>query len=437
MSLGLHPNCQAQLLASLAEQLSHAEVRHGMFLTSSTSLYLFLAQAPLPQTGKLHARLQKLVGEAPLVDFVSGILLRELYEEQEYQTEEGPLPLSAVPKYSDLNALADRLVASFESLPWSYTLTTELPQAFSEIFCSHIKSIELTDGISIRCGNDVLPESYPLVSGLKKRDQAISGGGLAALLIPSQPAWKPHASYLQVRVDGFIGKYTRTEPLVEAIGIVRAFYGLALALRLFKPGSSYQPYPLREKVYIHRRIDEQWIIEDVHELESRHSEAIRGLALHDLDGKLDNDAKRAGWMQLQLRAIGTVLRADERAKNVVLGAQWLLDSHCGKDELLQFVQAAVVVEILLGDKASSDLTGLGELLANRCAYLIASTHTQRAEVLQDFRGIYEVRSKIVHRGKSRLAFGERTLFNKLRWMCRRIIQEEVELLEKDNAQKDA
>ena len=437
MPLGLHPNCQTQLHASLVEQLAHASVRHGMFLAPSSSLYLFLSQATLPQTGKLHARLQKLVGDAPLVDFVNGVLARELYEGQKFQTEEGPVLLSALPMYSDLPALADRLVASFESLPWQYTLTVQLPSSFSEVFCSHIKNIELTDTVSIRCGDDVLAETYPLVSGQEKRDQAIAGGGLAALLIPSQPSWKADLAYLQVRVEGFFGKYAQTEPLVEAIGIVRAFYGLALALRLFKPGSSYQPYPHREKVYIHRRIEERWIVEEVHELESRHSEAIRDLALHDLDGNLDDDAKRAHWMRLKLDSIGTVFRADERAKSITLGAQWLLDSHCGNDELLQFVQAAVVVEILLGDKASSDLTGLGELLANRCAYLIASTHTQRNEILQDFRNIYQVRSKIVHRGKSRLALGESTLFNKLRWMCRRIIQEEVELLEKDSARKDA
>jgi hypothetical protein len=92
-----------------------------------------------------------------------------------------------------------------------------------------------------------------------------------------------------------------------------------------------------------------------------------------------------------------------------------------------------VEAILLGDKTSSDLTGLGELLSNRCAYLIATSHAERNDLLQDFRNIYEVRSKIVHRGKSRLALGERSLFDKLRWICRRILQEEVELLEKDSA----
>jgi hypothetical protein len=40
--------------------------------------------------------------------------------------------------------------------------------------------------------------------------------------------------------------------------------------------------------------------------------------------------------------------------------------------MLQFVQATVAVEILLGDKTSSDLIGLGELLANRIAYSLAN-----------------------------------------------------------------
>ena len=421
--------------ASLTEQLSHATVNHGMFLTTATSLYVYQSQAALPQTGKIQERLQQFVGEMPLVDFVSGVLARELYEGQEFQMGEGPLPLSAIPAYKNVASLADRLVAEFESLPWQYTVTAALPSSFSEIFCRHIENIALSDTISIRGGDGFLSENYPLSSGIEKRDQAIAGGGM--LGFPTRPAWTPHRAYLQVQVAGFIGKYTQTQPLLAAINILRAFYGLALALRLLKPGSAHQPYPQRENVYVHRKLDDKWIVEEMHELESRHSEVIRDLALHDLDGNLDDDAKRADWMRAQLASIGAVFRAGDRAKNLALGAQWLLDSHCGNDELLQFVQAAVVVEILLGNKSSSDQTGVGELLANRCAYLIASTHSQRSEILRDFRDIYRVRSEIVHRGQSRLALGERALFDKLRWMCRRIIQEEVRLLEKDIAKEDA
>jgi Apea-like HEPN len=96
--------------------------------------------------------------------------------------------------------------------------------------------------------------------------------------------------------------------------------------------------------------------------------------------------------------------------------------------MLSFVQAAVVLEILLGDKAASDLIGLGELLRNRCAYLISRSQAERDWVLQEFRKIYDVRSKIVHAGKRRLGTEEQILFFGLRRICQSVIQEEAKLL---------
>jgi hypothetical protein len=91
------------------------------------------------------------------------------------------------------------------------------------------------------------------------------------------------------------------------------------------------------------------------------------------------------------------------------------------------------MEILLGDKAASDLMGLGELLRNRCAYLISRSHDEREKILEDFKGIYAVRSHIVHAGKKKLNAKERELFVELQWMCRRVIQEEVKLLQRKGA----
>ena len=127
------------------------------------------------------------------------------------------------------------------------------------------------------------------------------------------------------------------------------------------------------------------------------------------------------------------------AEKIILASQWLFDSYCGNNELLSFVQTTVVLEILLGDKTSSDAVGLQRLLSNRCAYLIGDGQKQREELLEQFEKIYEVRSRIVHRGKSRLTGDERELFSTLQWMCRRVIQEEVDLLQKDvtNAQTES
>lgn len=115
-------------------------------------------------------------------------------------------------------------------------------------------------------------------------------------------------------------------------------------------------------------------------------------------------------------------------QKILLACQWLFDSYSGKNELLSFIQTTVVIEILLGDKIYSDQIGLGVLLRNRCAYLIGNTQSEREEVLKDFQSIYQVRSKIVHSGKSRINYCERQLFHKLQWMCLRVIQEEVKLL---------
>jgi hypothetical protein len=88
----------------------------------------------------------------------------------------------------------------------------------------------------------------------------------------------------------------------------------------------------------------------------------------------------------------------------------------------------VVLEVLLGDKATSDVIGLGQLLRNRCAYLIGKSHEERHTLLRDFDEIYAVRSQIVHRGKAKLNFKERLLNSKLRDICNRVIQREVDLL---------
>jgi hypothetical protein len=238
---------------------------------------------------------------------------------------------------------------------------------------------------------------------------------------------------LQLDIDGFISSYGDTETLIRGMSVIRAFVGLAIALRVLKiPGERAASASRQsERAYVHRMVGERWEIERSAEIESRHSDLISALVPHDLDGHFKAEADQAAWIRDRLSTIGRVIDAGAASDSVILGAQWLFDSYCGSDSLLQFVQAAVVMEILLGNKEASDQTGLGVLLANRCAYSIAVSHSQRAQVMADFKRIYEVRSKIVHRGKSRLSSEERRLFDRLRWLCRRVIQREAELLSND------
>ena len=85
------------------------------------------------------------------------------------------------------------------------------------------------------------------------------------------------------------------------------------------------------------------------------------------------------------------------------------------------------LEILLGDKASSEATGLMVLLKNRCAYSIGRNQAERNWILTKFDEIYDVRSRIVHRGHRRLTKAERMLFFLLQDLVRRTICHEIKV----------
>jgi hypothetical protein len=229
MTLNLHDNCLAQLAATLTEALGQIEVRNRMFLGSGASHRLIGLDAILPQTGKVQEALQKYIGESPFVDFVSETLSRELYEQQTFQSNEIK-PLSEIEPYADFGSLASRLVTEFNSLPWRYTVTVALPAAFSRLFCEHIGKFDISDSISIRKGES-LKEEFPLISGIAKRDEAIASGGL--LSSPAAAEWKNHFAYLQIRIVGFFGKYSATEPQRQAVDTIRE--GLHKSCRIELP----------------------------------------------------------------------------------------------------------------------------------------------------------------------------------------------------------
>jgi hypothetical protein len=432
MALDLHKDCLVRLKNKLAEALGLLRVNHGQFISSESLLPLFAAQSVLPAQGDQRARIEGFISEHPVVDFVQGILARELGETQDYVSKDEAVPLSSLNGYSDLKALAARLVDEFESLPWAYAVSAPLPAAAFGGFFAEQDNLVLSKSVRIKKVDEKLKQEFPLKSGIQARDRMLRGGGiLASILLDAEAgaSWQD-GPYLQVLVDGFIGKYGVGATYKDAVDTLKAVCGLGLALRLWEVKRTYQSFRAPAKLHVHRWISGAWAIEADEELTPTESEILQDLILDTLDGQIKPDGQ-IGWMKGRFALMHFVLRATERNQKILLASRWLFDSYCGHDELLSFVQAAVVMEILMGDKTQSDLIGLGQLLANRCAYLIATTHSQRQEVLDDFKKIYGVRSSIVHQGKTRLSYDERTLFNKLRWMAFRVIQQEAELLSKE------
>jgi Apea-like HEPN len=427
MPLNIHAECRKRLNETLAEALPSIEAKNGMFIDLPSTAKLVKADLVLPQTGPLRNRLVEYIDEFPLSVFVTETIGQELYELDRYLSDQ-TVALIDIPEYADAPATANRLLDNFESLPWTYQVSVPLPEALTDIFQPDQDFLALSPSIRIVRPAKAFVEEYPLEHLNSKRNKPT----LAGLLGAGEPTkWNTERLYIQIAGEGFIGPFGGSGTAHTIERTLRSFCGLAIATQLFKVEYTYSPSPWKTSVYVHRKsADDTWFPTTRYDLNEAISRGLDGLKLHDLDGWLDTELKRKDWVDQRIQDIAAVFRSGPRAEadQIILASQWLFDSYSGQDQLLSFVQSMVVLEIVLGDKSISDEIGIGELISNRVAYLIGTTHEERAQLLVDFKEIYKVRSQIVHSGKHKLSFAEHTLFSRLRWMCRRVIAKEVDLL---------
>jgi hypothetical protein len=430
MPLELHAQAKRRLKELVADGLRSVHAKNGMFIERSSVLNLIVADLALPQTGKLHDRLIQYIDEFPLTDFVTETIGQELYEIQKYLPDQ-TVALTEIAEYKDATATASRLVDDFDTLPWTYRVSIPLSESLKELIPLDQDAIELAPAIRLVRPSDKFVSEFPLEHPNSQRAKRLKEGAslFFGLLDTDRAEWNTERIYLQMACDGFIGQYGGSGTAHTTERMLRSFCGTGIATRLFKFELSYSPTPWKTSAYVHRRLqDDTWSPVTRYELGDAIARGLAGLKLHDLDGWIDLDVKRQAWTYARLQDIAAVFSSGARSEQILLAAQWLFDSFSGQDQLLSFVQSMVVLEILLGDKSISDEIGIGELISNRFAYLIGTTHDERTELLAEFKKIYRVRSQIVHSGKHKLSFSEYSLFSRLRWMCRRVIDKEVELL---------
>jgi hypothetical protein len=424
MPIKLHPSCRDQIIRFLAEALPAVQIQHNMFLDRLSLAALSGIDKKLD--AKVLAEAQGYVDEHPLYEFVTDWLSRELEEQDSYVGgDDASSALTTNNAFSDLPAVSTRIVEEFCSLPRQYTFTMEIPPNAVEAIVPLVASLPLSDTTRLARPDDDFRSTYPLATGSESKDRRLLGLGL--LSIAADRSWNHDTCVFQMQRKGYTSRYAQSNTSEEAIASIKTFFGLGLALRVFTPTWRYQPYPQRIRMYIHRFEGGKWALHGSSELSSDVSEVIMNLKAESMDGKLDESQKK-GLALYGMNKLRAIYSAHGDISRIFLAAQWLFDSYTGYNQLLSFVQATVAMEILLGDKQTSDLIGLNELLRNRCAYLIGKSQAQRDELMKDFSKIYDVRSQIVHRGKARLSYSERELLSQLRWICGRVIQEEIDLI---------
>ena len=417
MPLGLHPEAQRALVAALSEELAKIEVEHNSFLRTGSTVGLDRLDRILPgASSKTGQYIAAILGDEPISDFVFDQLSIQLAR-RPFNGDPTPSPLTTLDDFQSAHELAEQLVSQFESLPWSYSLFISMPYELGRRLAQGMtdREFELSDQYRL-IRFDEQNEDYPSWSELRP----------SLLKIQTDKHFQPALVYLNGKLSGYVGHFLALRPIESFHLAIRSFFGLGMAERIVKPDYSHFLGERAAHVIVYRRESDSWATGVEHELDKATANQLHGLGPDKLIATLEDEGTRR-WSSDFLERARAAFTDKIAGERILASGQWLFDSHSSKNELLAFVQAMVALEIVYGDKAATDLVGLGELLANRCAYAIAKTRQQREDVLSDFRRIYATRSKIVHRGHNRLSSRERADLSKLRWMVSRALQEEIKL----------
>jgi hypothetical protein len=414
-----------KLVKAVAESLAKGQVIFGSVPDASSLWGLIDVDGHL--ASDTLSALQQYTDTHAASTFILGTLSRELDIKYELSREANPRPLSVLPEYKDTDSLAERLVADLLALPRKYTVSFELPNSLKGIGAA-----ELSSHFRFVTADKAVLDAFPFNPDRGAESSAESKPVLGILSgMFGEDGWRIGSIYLQIEIDGFVGTFAgelnKDATLSQAESNLRAVFGLGLALGLFYDSSqSQQPFAIFTKYLVHEQADRKWTKLGARPLPEWTSRILSTLVL-----------KKNAEIAEFLNTIRIAISVPDRSPKLLLACQWLFDSYGSDDELLDFIRTTVVLEILLGEEEGRDprdleKPSLSELMANRCAYLIAKSHSERKKLLIEFKKIYKVRSGIVHKGKSRLAGDEKIMLRRLRELCHLVIREEIELLKADH-----
>jgi hypothetical protein len=325
----------------------------------------------------------------PLRDFSYGFISenRSAYTETLSELSEGDFPIR-LSEITNTAQMPVQIVDSFATLPWGYTIV--LPFISVAGLNIRLKQLPLSRELIIKKGSEI---SLPFPSGPELSP-------FEKLLEPPATEWSADRLYLEATLKGYVGFGLDTETLERFYHQVRTIAGIGLAVdafnltysnyaTLFSPSSSFLLKPL----YVYRT-----------EGGSEANERIRYLP--DRLGPIDQLGLHPSKFN-SIVLLSIAFGDSDDCGRLREAGQWYFASKTEKNEIFEFVEAVVVLEILFNDKATADAVGVEKLIANRCAYLIAGSTAERQEILKHFEAIYQARSSIVHKGKSRLSKAER------------------------------
>lgn len=411
----IHEDCKKKLKLEVKKFLDEVKIsNYGIDVIS----FLNLGKIDDTFPTKIKEELQLYIKEDVLFTYLYSKVLDFILTSSALDNYSKKSGFDKLSNYVDTEDFSNTIINDLELLPNKGCMIMSLGKDIKQFVGKNI--YEISDTLSLIWPDNNFKDEYPLYSGSKRKDMLIHDKSV--LMTPETKEWSKDETYLKIDFEGYAGIQIVTEPMLKAIDMYKSFLGFLIAMETVTIGYTNS---IKDKYYIYS-YNNGWKIEKCKKFDNNISKTlnrlsyVKGLAqVFDLNKFI-----------YSINLIALLMKKKRGVEKLLLAACWLFDSFCGENELLSFIQTTVSLEILLGDKETSDIMGLGALLRNRCAYLLGNSYKEREDIIKDFKEIYDIRSKIVHRGKSRLSKKEKVLFHKLQELAKRVIKKEIELIKK-------
>ncbi|WP_422353747.1 hypothetical protein [Stenotrophomonas sp. AR026] len=411
MPIALPRTLRATLTTRIAAGLRASSIVSGASLSIETD---FFSLHKLVSVGSpTDQQLRRYIGDLHVSDFV----VNEVHQRHigPWRFDQPPTDFCDVLGADAPAEWAEELIRSLEALPWQYTAYVRIPGEIDPVLVGE-NGLELTSKVALVPSN-LVPRA-PVNEGVASLATALLGRSYSGSV--DEPAL-----YLRMAVEGYVPQRRDSLGANQVIASVLSMYGIGLSLGIF----SHDPWRFTTKRPPSYSVE----MYRTDSSEEQHSWSIAfdpaqekemGKIIHRLAPTPGETAVRTLAL---LGTLGKVMdRADERLRNA---ARWYFDSHCGSNDQVRFVQVCIALEILLGDEKQGRETGLSQLMANRCAYLLGRNSRDRENITSGFKKGYDIRSRIVHAGKSLLSTEEKAHFSYMQKLCSSVIQKECRELE--------
>ncbi|CAN7546089.1 hypothetical protein [Bosea sp. LjRoot237] len=416
----LNPETRNVLRNALVEPLANMSAQGVFTIEAWKSLASVSTAVPKDHKPKPDAdpsrrartALTAMIGEDPVRSFVLDYLFRQVMDKGGIAHPPGPL-LQLLG--TDASTLADELVGALERLPNKYTFLVPLSAQLGSLLQSGQNEFIVNDHIClVRAGEDFW-QRFPATDPTPTRR-------VGDALIGMQRTIPQGRIVLQITLDGYVSCFGHTATVQDALLITKAFVAFCVA-EILVGGQRAWDSNEQAQLIVYRGTEFEPVARQPFDNDA--SNYLLNLQMHSTL-PLEGEASWRKRFEEGLTRIGGWLGRGVGARRLQLAGRWLFDSSATSDDVTGFVQAMIVLETLLGegDPSNRNAISLGELLRNRCAYLLGETSEQRRYILEVFPKIYAVRSAIVHGGHHRLSSEEQGLLSELRQLCGRVIRAE-------------